>query len=80
MTEECTTEMEVRRFLGACAFYYISIPHYAHVAEPLYGLLKKKRCCSYLGSTAPNVCVVGGTTRVLNKEMDKFPRDYKQLD
>ena len=32
---------EVRRFLGACAFYHIWIPHYAHVAEPLYRLLKK---------------------------------------
>jgi hypothetical protein len=43
MKEECTTRTEVRRFLGACAFYHIWIPHYAHVAEPLYGLLKKKR-------------------------------------
>ena len=29
--------------MGACAFYHISIPHYAHVAKPLYGLLKKGR-------------------------------------
>jgi hypothetical protein len=43
MKEECKTQTEVRRFLGACAFYHIWIPHYAHVAEPLYGLLKKKR-------------------------------------
>ena len=43
MKEDCATQMEVRRFLGACAFYHIWIPHYAHVAEPLYGLLKKKR-------------------------------------
>ena len=34
--------MEVRKFLGACAFDHIWIPHYAHVAEPLYGLLKKR--------------------------------------
>jgi hypothetical protein len=27
--------------LGACTVYHIWIPHYAHVAEPLYGLLKK---------------------------------------
>jgi hypothetical protein len=33
----------IRRFLGACAFYHIWIPHYAHVAEPLYGPLKKGR-------------------------------------
>ena len=27
--------------MGACAFYHIWILHYAHVAEPLYRLLKK---------------------------------------
>ena len=43
MKEECESQTEVRRFLGACAFCHIWIPHYAHVAEPLYGLLKKKR-------------------------------------
>ena len=42
MEEECENQTEVRRFLGACAFYHIWIPHYAHVAEPLYGLLKKR--------------------------------------
>jgi transposase InsO family protein len=42
MKEECENQTEVRRFLGACAFYHIWIPHYAHVAEPLYGLLKKR--------------------------------------
>ena len=41
MKEECKSVMEVRRFLGVCAFYHIWIPHYTHVAEPLYGLLKK---------------------------------------
>ena len=29
--------------MGACAFYHIWIPHYTHIAEPLYGLLKKGR-------------------------------------
>ena len=43
MKEECGSVTEVRRFLGACAFYHIWIPHYAHIAEPLYGLLKKNR-------------------------------------
>ena len=43
MREECGSVTEVWRFLGACAFYNIWIPHYAHVAEPLYGLLKKSR-------------------------------------
>ena len=32
---------EVRRFLGACAFYHIWIPHYAHIVDPLYHLLRK---------------------------------------
>ena len=43
MKEECGSITEARLFLGACAFYHIWIPHYAHVAEPLYGLLKKSR-------------------------------------
>ena len=32
---------EVRKFLGACVFYRIWIPHFAHVAGLLYGLPKK---------------------------------------
>jgi hypothetical protein len=32
---------EVRRFLGACVFYQICIPHFAHTAKPLYKLLRK---------------------------------------
>jgi hypothetical protein len=43
MNDDCRSVTEVRRFLGACAFYHIWIPHYAHVAEPLYELLKKGR-------------------------------------
>ena len=43
MKPDCSSVTEVRRFLGACAFYYIWIPHYAHITEPLYGLLKKGR-------------------------------------
>ena len=45
MKDDCGSVTEVCRFLGACAFYHIWIPHYAHVAEPLYGLLKKG--CSF---------------------------------
>jgi hypothetical protein len=41
MKNDCKTVTEVWRFLGACAFYHIWIPHYAHVAEPLYRLMKK---------------------------------------
>ena len=36
MKEICTSTTEVRRFLGACVFYLIWIPHFAHVAKPLY--------------------------------------------
>ena len=31
--------MEVRQFL-ASAFHHIWIPHYVHIVEPLYGMLK----------------------------------------
>jgi hypothetical protein len=33
MKDDCRSVTEVRRFLGACAFYHIWISHYAHVAE-----------------------------------------------
>ena len=38
----CSSTTEVRRFLGACVFYQIWIPHFAHMAEPLYKLLRKE--------------------------------------
>ncbi|MCO5554583.1 hypothetical protein L7F22_008113 [Adiantum nelumboides] len=41
--DTCTNVTEVRRFLGACVFYVIWIPHYAHVADPLYQLLRKNQ-------------------------------------
>ncbi|KAL3676829.1 hypothetical protein R1sor_026777 [Riccia sorocarpa] len=41
MKEVLTSLTEVRRFLGMCIFYHIWIPHYAHIAEPLYGLCRK---------------------------------------
>ena len=41
MKEICTSVTEVRRFLGACVFYLIWIPHFAHVADALYELLRK---------------------------------------
>jgi hypothetical protein len=37
----CSSITEVRRFLGACVFYQIWIPHFAQTAEPLYKLLRK---------------------------------------
>ncbi|KAL3685545.1 hypothetical protein R1sor_003567 [Riccia sorocarpa] len=40
---DCGSITEVRRFLGCCIFYRLSVPHYAHVADPLYALLKKRR-------------------------------------
>jgi hypothetical protein len=41
MKDECESITEVRRFLGACVFYQIWIPHFAHIADPLYQLLRK---------------------------------------
>ena len=41
--------------MGACAFYHIWIPHYAHVAEPLYGLLKKGRRFEWLDEHTESV-------------------------
>ena len=43
MKEVSRMTTEVQRFLGACPFYHIWIPHYTHVVKPLYGLLKKGR-------------------------------------
>ena len=39
--EVCDSVTEVRRFLGACVFYHIWLPHFAHVSDPLYQLLRK---------------------------------------
>ena len=41
MKEICTSITEVRRFLGACVFYLVWIPHFAHIADALYELLRK---------------------------------------
>ncbi|KAL3688737.1 hypothetical protein R1sor_015046 [Riccia sorocarpa] len=38
---DCRSTTEVWRFLGSCVFFRLLIPHYAHMAEPLYALLKK---------------------------------------
>src|SRR5918911_362793 len=43
LKEECINITEVRRFLGACIFYLIWIPHFAHIAEPLYQLTRKNQ-------------------------------------
>jgi len=37
----CGSITEIRRFLGACVFYQIWVPHFAHVSDPLYKLLRK---------------------------------------
>jgi hypothetical protein len=55
MKDDCKSITEVRRFLGACAFYHIWILHYAHVAEPLYGLLKKGRKFKWMAEHAGSV-------------------------
>ena len=41
MREVCESVTEVRRFLGACVFYHIWLPHFAHISDPLYQLLRK---------------------------------------
>ena len=41
MKETCILTTKVQRFLGACVFYLIWIPYFAHVVEPLYELLQK---------------------------------------
>jgi hypothetical protein len=40
--KDCSFVQEVRGFLGVCVFYRIWIPHFAHVAKPLYQLLRKR--------------------------------------
>src|SRR5450759_5211374 len=39
--KDCQSASEVRRFLGGCIFYRIWIPHFAHISNPLYSLLRK---------------------------------------
>ncbi|KAL3676446.1 hypothetical protein R1sor_026394 [Riccia sorocarpa] len=39
--KDCQSVSEVRRFLGSCVFYRMSVSHYAHLADPLYALLRK---------------------------------------
>lgn len=39
--KDCESASEVRRFLGGCIFYRVWIPHFAHISNPLYGLLRK---------------------------------------
>ena len=39
--KECASTTEVRRFLEACIFYHIWVPHFVHVADSLYRLLRK---------------------------------------
>jgi hypothetical protein len=39
--QNCQTNSEVRRFLGACIFYRIWIAHFAHIADLFYDLLRK---------------------------------------
>ena len=47
--KDCKSVTEVWRFWGACTFYHIWIPHYAHVAEPLYRFLKNRRKFEWSG-------------------------------
>ena len=38
----CSNTTRVQRFLGACIFYQIWIPYFAHILEAFYKLLRKK--------------------------------------
>jgi hypothetical protein len=38
---DCRNAFEVKRFFGACIFFQIWIPHFAHVVDLFYGLLQK---------------------------------------
>ena len=38
----CSSTTEVKRFLGACVFYQIWIPHFAHMVELLYKAFKER--------------------------------------
>ena len=41
LKDDCKSLMEVHRFPCACVFNRILIPHFAHVVDLLYELLKK---------------------------------------
>ena len=56
MKEICKSQSDVRRFLGACAFYHIWIAHYVHTADLLYNLLRKGEGLA----TDASVCTMGG--------------------
>jgi hypothetical protein len=71
--DECMTQTEVRKFLGASAFYHIWIPHYAHVAEPLYGLLKKKRKFEW---TSEHMLVIWWLKELLSEAPTLRKADY----
>ena len=67
MKHDCNSVTEVRRFLGACAFYHIWIPHYAHIAEPLYGVALFRDCVWK-----------GRTTGVLDQEERERERERER--
>ena len=63
---------EVRRFLGACVFYQIWIPHFAHISEALYKLLRKKS--KFLWKHEQDLAMVG------LKKILKAPPVLKQVE
>jgi hypothetical protein len=82
MKEECATQTEVSRFLGACEFYHIWIPHYAYIAESVYRLLKKDWMDERVNACNPEVkgAIIGGTCvtegRLHERKAHLHDRDY----
>ena len=60
MKDECKSPTEVRRFLGAYAFYRIQIPHYTHIIEPCMGYSRRDRNSNGKKAHSGNDEVKGG--------------------
>ncbi|KAL3686420.1 hypothetical protein R1sor_008994 [Riccia sorocarpa] len=73
---DCRSITEVRRFLGSCVFFRLSIPHYAYMAEPLYALLKTHRLrpkqikLRELDGTPLRLAVAGKRVKLFKKRDD----------
>ena len=70
MKHDCNSVTEVWRFLRACTFYHIWIPHYAHVAELLYGVALLYACVEERG----------GTTGVLDRRANDRGKKGKETE
>ena len=73
--ESCESQAEVRRYLGACEFYHIWIPHYAHIADPLYDLLRKGKRFEWKPA---HTCVIRKLKKALREARSLKKLDYKR--